>query len=68
MDRARLAGLVAVVEVVGAGVVEVDGLLDEPEPERAGVELDVPARRARDRRDVVDAVLGRVYEVSGAPS
>ena len=57
-DRAGPPGLVAVVEVVGAGIVEVDGLLDEPQAERPGVEVDVAAGVAGDRRDVVDAVLG----------
>ena len=32
--------LVAEVEVVGVGLVEVDGLLDEPQAERVGVEVD----------------------------
>jgi len=41
--------------VVHGRVVLVDRLLDEPEPERAGVELDVLRRVARDRGDVVDA-------------
>ena len=44
-DRAGPARLVAVIEVVGAGIVEVDGLLDEPKAERAGVEVEVAARR-----------------------
>ena len=66
-DRAGLAGLVAVVEVVGAGIVEVDGLLDQAQAERAGVEVEVAAGRARDGRDVVDAVLthGRVLSWGG---
>ena len=36
-------------------VVLVHGLLDHPQPERPGVELDVLRRVARDARDVVDA-------------
>ena len=54
-DRAGLAGLVAVIEVIGAWIVEVDGLLDQPQAERPGVEIEVPARGARDAGDVMDA-------------
>ena len=36
------AGLVRVEEVVHGGVVLVHGLLDEPKPEHARVEVDVP--------------------------
>ena len=47
-DRPRRAGLVAVVEVVDAVVVEVDGLLDEPEAERAdGRSRGPPGHRRR---------------------
>ena len=42
-----LAGLVAVIEVIGAGIVEIDGLLDEAQPERAGVEVEIPQSRFR---------------------
>jgi len=42
--------------VVDRRVVLVHGLLHEPEPERARVELDVEACVAGDARDVVDAV------------
>ena len=41
-DRAGPALLVAIIEMIGAGIVEIDRLLDEPEPEAAGVEVDVP--------------------------
>src|SRR5215207_1323214 len=54
-DGAGPAGLVPEVQVVGAGVVEVDGLLDEPEAEGARVEREVPARGTGDGSDVVDA-------------
>ena len=40
-------GLVAEVEVVGVGRVEVDGLLDQPQAEHVGVEVDVRAARRR---------------------
>jgi hypothetical protein len=55
-DRAGLTCLVAVVQVVGAGIVEVDGFLDEPETERAGVEVEVAARGSSDRRHVMNAM------------
>ena len=54
--RARVAALVGVEEVVDGRVVLVDRLLDEPQPEYAGVELDVPWRVRGDRGDVVDAL------------
>ena len=57
-DGAGPPGLVAEIEVIGAGIVEVDGLLDEPQAERPGVEVAVAAGVAGDRGDVVDAVLG----------
>ena len=53
---AGVAALVGVEEVVDGRVVLVDRLLDEPQPERAGVELDVARRVAGDARDVVDAL------------
>jgi hypothetical protein len=53
--RARPAGLVAVVEVPCRGVVEIDGFLDQPQPEAAGVEHDVLFGIAADRRHVMDA-------------
>jgi hypothetical protein len=55
-DRSGLAGFVAVVEVVGAGIVEVDGLLDEPQPQRVRVEVEICARPAGDGRDMMDAL------------
>ena len=57
-DGAGPPGLVAEIEVIGAGIVEVHGLLDEPQAERPGVEVAVAAGVAGDRGDVVDAVLG----------
>ena len=50
-----LPELVGVEQVVDARIVLVDGLLDHPQAEDAGVEIDVPGGVARDRRDVVDA-------------
>ena len=50
------AVLVAVEEVVHGRVVLVDGPLDHPQAEQAGVELDVPGGVSGDRGDVVDAL------------
>jgi hypothetical protein len=59
-DRARAAGLVAIVEVVGARIVEIHRLLDQPQSERPGVEVEIALRGARDRGDVMNAVLAHV--------
>ena len=69
-DRARVleegqvgAGgrfLVAVEEVVDAGIVLVDGLRGQPEAQDARVEVDVAAGVAGDRADVVDAFESHV--------
>jgi hypothetical protein len=40
-DRAGMTLLVAVIEMIGGWIVEIDGLLHQPQPERAGVEVDV---------------------------
>ena len=52
----RAALLVAVVQVVGVRGVEVDRLLDQPQPQRAGVEVDVRLRVGGDRGDVMEPV------------
>ncbi len=49
------AVVIAIEEVVDGRVVLVDRLLDEPEPEHAGVEIDVRLGVAGDRADVMDA-------------
>ena len=53
---AAAAELVGVEQVVHARIVLVDRLLDHPHAEHACVEIHVPGRVARDRRDVVDAL------------
>jgi hypothetical protein len=53
---AGAALLVRIEQVVDGRVVLVDALLDQPQPEDAGVEVDVARRVARDGRDVVDAL------------
>ena len=53
--------------MVDGRVVLVHGLLHEPKPEHAGVEVDVPGRVARDARDVVDAVELHARSVDEPP-
>jgi hypothetical protein len=50
-----VAEIVAEVEVVGLGIVEVDGALDQPEAEHAGIEVQVALGITRDGGDVMDA-------------
>src|SRR5215510_9229794 len=57
-DRAGMALLVAVVEVVRAGVIEIDGLLHEAEPQDARVKLQVSGCAPGDGGDVMDAGHG----------
>ena len=59
-ERRRPPGLVAVVEVVGAGASKLTVCLTSRSPSTAGVEVDVALRVRRDRRDVVQAVRGDV--------
>ena len=47
-DCAGVAELVTVVEMISAGVIEVDCLFDEPKPESSGVEVEVASRLPRD--------------------
>ena len=61
---ARVPLLVRVEEVVDGRIVLVHGLLHEPEPENAGVEVEVPGRVGRDARHVVDAVEPHVASSS----
>ena len=42
--------------MIGSGIVEIDRALDEPQAERAAVEVQVARRIAGDRRDVMQAV------------
>ena len=57
-DGAGLALLVAIIKVIGARIVEIHGLLDQPQPERAGVEVQIAVGAARNGRDVMDAGHG----------
>src|SRR5688500_11392372 len=54
-DTSRGACCVAEVEVVGAGIVEVDGSLHEAESENPGVEVQISLGVARDRGHMMDA-------------
>ena len=60
--RAGTAVLVRVEEVVDGRVVLVDRLLHHPQPEHAGVEVDVPGRVAGDAGHVVNA-----FEAASSP-
>src|SRR5206468_11271744 len=53
--RPRRAALVAVVEVIDAAVVEVHRLLDQPEPQRPGGEVEILLRVRDGGGDVVQA-------------
>src|SRR6266404_4199151 len=57
-DRAGMANLVAVVEMICAGVVEIYCLLDETQSEDAGVEVEISGRFSGDRRHVMNARHG----------
>src|SRR5262245_52806018 len=57
-DGAGMALLVAVVEVVRARVIEIDGLLHEAEPQDARVKLQVSGCAPGDGGDVMDAGHG----------
>ena len=52
--RAGVALLVSVEEMVDGGVVLVDALFHQPQPQDPRVEIDVPGRIRRDASDVVD--------------
>ena len=54
-DRAGVADLVAIIEMVGGRIVEVDCLLDEAKPEGAGIEVQVTPGVAGNRGHVMNA-------------
>lgn len=62
----RAPRLVAVEEMVDAGVILVDGLLDQAQPEHAGVEVYVPRRVARDGGDVMQSIQLHAASLRGA--
>jgi hypothetical protein len=55
--------VVSVVEVVRSRIIEVDGALDEVEPEHGDVEVDVGLRVAGESGDMVQS-LDRFHRVS----
>src|SRR6185312_12266935 len=54
--RSRRSLLISKVEMVGARIIEIDGLLDEPESKDRSVEIEIAAGVSRDGRNVMDAV------------
>ena len=54
---AELFGGLAILTGFYARIVEVDGLLDQPQPKNTVVEIEVALSRTSDSGDVVDAVL-----------
>lgn len=71
-ERARPPGVVAVVQVVGRWIVEVDGLLDKSETETADIEVNVGLRVSCDGGDVMQTRGVRCHgdppEVRPAPA
>ena len=54
-DRARVAKFVTIVEVVSAGVVKIDRLLDQSQAKRATIEVQILRSLSGNGRDVVQA-------------
>src|SRR5262249_39766471 len=54
-NRARMSRLVSVIEMIGAGIVEVDRVLDQSKADNLRVEVDICLRIDGDRRHVVNA-------------
>src|SRR5450759_4922928 len=54
-DAAGTSRFIAEVEMIGGRIVEVHGALDEPQPEDAGVEIEISLRIARDTGNVMNA-------------
>jgi hypothetical protein len=50
-----VANAIAVIKVIGAWIVEVHSLLDEPQAQNVGVEIEITRRVAGDRRNVMDS-------------
>jgi hypothetical protein len=50
-----MAGFITIIEVVGAGIVEIDGFLDEPQSQGTGVKVKVSQCVTGDCGDVVNA-------------
>ena len=54
-DGSRRAGIIAKVEVVGSGIVKVDGAFDETKPQHLGVEVKIALRVGSNRCYVMQA-------------
>jgi hypothetical protein len=48
-------GCVAIIEMIGAGIVEIDRLLDETQSQRTGIKVVISQGVAGDGGDVMDA-------------
>src|SRR5690349_10487673 len=59
-DRARMADLVAVIQMIGRGIVEVHGLFHESETERARVEVEIAMSPAANRCDMMKSRHARL--------
>jgi hypothetical protein len=57
-DRSRRPGVVAKVEVVGSGIVKVDGALYETKPQHFGVEVKISLRVRSNRCYVMQPTMG----------
>ena len=67
-DGAGMADLVAIIEMVGAGIVEVYRLLDETQPNDTRIEIKIARGLAGNRRDVMNARHGSVLHERGYES
>jgi len=66
-DRAGMANLVAIVEMICARVVEIYRLLDATQSEDAGVEVEIAGWFSGDRRHVMNARHGVLLQGFGCP-
>src|SRR5262245_13502899 len=53
-NRAGMARLIAEIEMIGAGIVEIDGLLDESQNQYAGVDIKIAIRADVDRGHMIN--------------
>jgi hypothetical protein len=56
------------IEMVGRGIIEIDGPLNQPQPKRADVEIKRPLRIAGDGRDMMEGERCRRIGVSAYSS
>jgi hypothetical protein len=52
-DRSGAAGLIAIIEMIGGRIIEIDGPLDEAESEDLSVEIEIPLRIGSNRCNVM---------------